>query len=71
MILEYIFSVDSKVIIDPKFKFLFQRTEVPYGKYRHTFDGSKISLERDVQEMVSKYPQIRAELKVKDLDNRL
>ena len=71
MILDYVFAVSEVVTIDPKFKFLFQRTTVPYGRYRHTFDGSKIRLERDVQELVKTYPQITAELKAKDLERNL
>ena len=71
MILEYNFSVAAEVTLDNKFKYLFQRTTVPYGRYRQIFDASRIGIERDVQELVKKYPQIKAELKVKDVDRSL
>lgn len=59
---KYIFEVPAQIEIDIKFKILFGRTTVSYGKYEFKFHRKQIHYERLAQAFLKCYPQVRYKL---------
>ena len=67
MLLRYDIRVRKPVTVAPKFKAIFGRTEVPYGRYVFRFHSKQIGKERLVQLLLKQHKDIKADLKVLDL----